>query len=148
MSTHHASGGPPPLPKPFGGVAQLDKKLSDLGHRRTQAVLQELHDDLPVFEKAGFFLHSMEVELGVSPKLIPRFRVAHSISPEAQQEILEEVRQKRVLHTLLALLFKSSHLSDIMKIGDLEFHAFKIEVGAIPTVSLVFSHPGDELMVE
>lgn len=135
---------PPPLP----GVAHLDNKLADLGHRKTHAVLQELHDDLPIFERAGFVLHSMEVELGMSPKLIPRFRVDHAISAEEQAALLQETRHKRVLHTLLGLLFKSSHLSEIMKIGNLEFHAFKIEVGAVPAVSLVFSHPGDTLMVE
>jgi len=129
------------------GLAETEHKITDAGHRKIKDMLDELHDDLPIFEKAGYKLHSLEVEIGISPKLIPHFRICEHISEEEQKAILEEVRHKRVLHMLLSSLFKSSYLKKVLRVGNLDFHGLKIELSAIPTVKLLFvdlDEPGDE----
>ncbi len=113
-------------------------KITDVGHKKIRDLTDELHDDLPIFERAGYSLHSLEVELGISPKLIPHFKVEKQISQEEQQTILDEVKHKRILSLLLSSLFKSSYLKEILKIGNLEFHGLKIELSAIPKVRLLF----------
>ena len=113
-------------------------KITDVGHRKMKEVIDELHDDLPIFERAGYSLHSLEVELGIAPKLIPHFKVDKQISKEEQLAILDEVKHKRVLYLLLSSLFKSSYLKEILKIGNLEFHGLKVELAAVPKVHLLF----------
>ena len=112
--------------------------ISDFSHQRIKDVMDELHADLPILEHAGFKLHRLEVELGVTPKIIPHFRVIEHPSPEQQRKILDEAKQKRLLHLMLSSLFKVSYLQRMLKIGDLEFHALKIEVCAVPKVHLIF----------
>ena len=118
--------------------------ITDIGHRKIKNLTDELHDDLPIFERAGYSLHSLEVELGISPKLIPHFRVHKQISQEEQQAILDEVKDKRLLTLLLTSLFKSSYLKEVLRIGDLDFHGLKIELSAIPKVNLLFWKDGQE----
>ena len=118
--------------------------ITDLGHKKIKDLTDELHDDLPIFERAGYSLHSLEVELGVSPKLIPHFRVHKQISKEEQQAILDEVKHKRLISLLLSSLFKSSYLKEVLRIGDLDFHGLKIELAAIPKVHLLFWKEGEE----
>ncbi len=124
------------------GIRDTQYKITDMGHKKIKDLMDELHDDLPVFEKAGYKLHSMEVEIGISPKLIPYFIVEKQISQEEQQAILDEVKHQRVLHLLLKSLFKSSYLKEVLKIGDLEFHGLRIELAAMPTVRLLFLGSG------
>ena len=120
------------------GITDTEHKITDAGHRKIKAMLDELNADLPIFEKAGYKLHSLEVEVGISPKLIPHFRVCEHISKDEQKAILEEVRHKRILHALLSSLFKSSYLKNVLRVGDLDFHGLRIELSAIPTVRLQF----------
>lgn len=131
------------------GIRDAEYKITDMGHKKMKNLMDELHDDLPVFEKAGYKLHSMEVDLGISPKLVPYFTVVRHISKEEQQAILDEVKQKRMLHLLLSSLFKSSYLKEVLKIGNLDFHGLKIELAAVPTVRLVFlESQGEVPMIE
>ena len=127
------------------GIANTEHKISDAGHRKIKKLLDELNSDLPIFEKAGYKLHSLEVEVGISPKLIPYFRVCEHISEEEQKAILDEVRHKRVLHALLSSLFKSSYLKKVLRVGNLDFHGIRIELSAIPTVRLQFVDLADPI---
>jgi len=129
------------------GILDSEHKISDAGHRKIKEMLDELNADLPIFEKAGYKLHSLEVEVGISPKLIPHFRVCQHISEDEQKVILKEVRHKRILHALLSSLFKSSYLKNVLRVGNLDFHGLRIELSAIPTVRLQFvdlSDPVDD----
>ena len=126
-------------------IVKEEQVIADAGHRKIKDMLDELNADLPIFEKAGYKLHSLEVEVGISPKLIPHFRVCDHISEEAQKAILEEVRHKRILHALLASLFKSSYLKKVLRVGNLDFHGIRIELSAVPTVRLQFVDLADSV---
>lgn len=121
-----------------GSITETEHKITDAGHRKMKDLVDELHEDLPIFERAGYKLHSLEVELGITPKLIPHFKVEKHISKEEQQTLLNEVKHKRVLHLLLSSLFKASYLKKVLRIGNLDFNGLKIELSAIPTVRLLF----------
>jgi hypothetical protein len=127
------------------GFAEAEHKITDAGHRKIKEMLDELNSDLPIFEKAGYKLHSLEVEVGISPKLIPHFRVCEHITEEEQKAILEEVRHKRILHALLSSLFKSSYLKKVLRVGNLDFHGLRIELSAVPTVRLQFVDLADPI---
>ncbi len=129
------------------GIADTEHKITDAGHRKIKELLDELNADLPIFEKAGYKLHSLEVEVGISPKLIPHFRVCQHISEDEQKALLNEVRHKRILHALLSSLFKSSYLKNVLRVGNLDFHGLRVELSAVPTVRLQFvdlSDPVDD----
>jgi hypothetical protein len=113
-------------------------KITDFGHKKIKILIDELHEDLPIFERAGYKLHNLEVELGLSPKLIPYFKIEKHISEEEQKALLDEVKQKRIVHALLSSLFKSAYLQKVLRIGGLEFFGLKVELAAVPTVHLLF----------
>ncbi len=113
-------------------------KIKDFGHKKIKILIDELHDDLPIFERAGYKLHNLEVELGLSPKLIPYFKIEKHISEEEQKALLAEVKSKRIIYALLSSLFKSAYLQKVLRIGGLDFFGLKVELAAIPTVHLLF----------
>lgn len=113
--------------------------LKDLGQKKTKAMVDELNANLPIFERAGFGLLRMEIEMGVSPNIIAMFSICSRMDKEQQHQLLGEVRSNRMLHMVLSLLFKSSGLIDFVNIGDLQFYVMKVTLGTLPKVSLVFN---------
>ena len=108
-------------------------------HRVTVDHVMDFHEFIPVFERAGFALQNFEIEIGLSPKMIPHFMITKHISEPEKRAILNETRHQRVLHMILEALFKASYLSEHVKVGILQFQGLEIHVGAIPTVRLLFS---------
>ena len=121
---------PPPLPK--------KSRLTDMGHQRLVDHVNEFDAYLPLLERAGFELRRFEIEVGLSPKFIPRFMIRRLISEEEKKRLLEEAGSKHLLKMILDALFKASYLSKHVKVGALEFLGLEIHVGAVPRVRLLF----------
>ncbi len=120
-------------------------RFTDFGHKKIKILIDELQEDLPIFERAGYKLHHLDVELGLSPKLIPYFTIKKHISEKDQIALLEEVKHKRIIHALLSSLFKSAYLQNVLQIGGLDFFGLKVELAAVPTVHLLFREKTHEM---
>ena len=78
-----------------GFAALTAEKLSEfkeLGSEKIQALIASFQQALPAIQTAGYELTEFEVELGVTPKLIPHFRHAAK-SPEDVARARELVRE-------------------------------------------------------
>ena len=116
-----------------------DKHLhAEHSHRVTVDHVLDFHEFLPVFERAGFAIQNFEIEIGLSPKMIPHFMITKHISEPEKRQLLNETRHQRVLHMILEALFKASYLSEHVRVGALKFQGLEVYVGAIPTVRLLF----------
>jgi len=93
---------------------------------------------LPIAEEAGYKLQTVEIRLGIPPKLIPHFNQVRSLSAEEKTELLERIKDKRYTKMLLSTLFKSSEIQETLKIGDLPAGVIQIELTAVPNIILVY----------
>jgi hypothetical protein len=116
------------------------KDISDHAHRKIIEVSDRFHDHLPLFESVGYKLKRFEVELGISPKIIPHFIIDESVSEEQKLAALEKVKGKRMMHMMLEALIKASKLHGTLQIGELDFCGIEVHLSALPTVRLLFGN--------
>ncbi len=116
------------------------KDINDYAHKKIIEVSDRFHDNLPIFESAGYKLKKFEVELGISPKVIPHFMIDESVSEEQKLAALEKVKGKRMMHLMLEALIKAGKLHGTLQIGELDFCGIEVHLSAIPTVRLLFGN--------
>ncbi len=114
------------------------KMFADLGMEKLKAVIDEVTSSFSIFEKAGFEVEEVQVEIGVAPKLIPRFKHLRDISITDQEALIEEAGDRKLVKFMLISLFKSSKMKKLIKDPKLEFHAIEIDLTAVPSVRGIF----------
>lgn len=118
--------------------AAPNKMLGDLGMEKLKAVITEVTAAFPVFERAGFEVEEVQIEIGLAPKLMPRFKHTRTITPEEQEKLLAEVAHQKLVKFMLISLFKSIKMKSLIQDPKLEFHAIEIDLTAVPSVRGIF----------
>ncbi len=112
--------------------------MGELGIEKLKSVIAEVSAAIPLFEKAGYEVEEIQVEIGMTPKLMPRFRVAREISVAEQQHMLEEAGERKLVKFILISLFKSTKMKNLIQDPKLEFHSIEIDLTAVPSVRGIF----------
>ncbi len=114
------------------------KDFTNMGMEKLKAVIDEVTASFSLFEKAGFEVEEVQVEIGVAPKLMPRFKYVRDISPNEQEKLIAEAGDKKLVKFMLISLFKSAKLQKLIQDPKLEFYAIEIDLTAVPSVRGVF----------
>jgi len=99
---------------------------------------KDLEDALPTIAKAGFELISVDVEIGTSPKLIPRFKIVRHLTEEERKAVESEPGVSRMTKGIITALLQTQLISTI-SIGSLGLHIVELHLGAIPKARVRFS---------
>ena len=113
--------------------------VSDKVTDSVNKVLDELNAATPSLVKAGYQLEEVEIEVGVPPKLIPRFSICRP-QPDSSEQINEELRKNRMGKNILKGLNVANSLQSKLRVRDMEFSHIEIEIGVVPTVKLRYRH--------
>lgn len=127
-----------------GFAAATAEKLSEfkeLGSEKIQALIASFQQALPAIQTAGYELTEFEVELGVTPKLIPHFRHAAK-SPEDVARARELVRENKLGALILTGLLKAGEVHTEINVAGFSFSHIEIELGIIPSVRLQYKNDG------
>ena len=128
-----------PTPESPAPAADNQAPATDFASRRLREATTQLAEAMPLIERAGFKLETLTVEVGVPPRIMPRFSVVKDV-PDAEREALaDEAGANRTGHAVLQALFKAGRLKRAIRIGGLDFSHVEILVGIMPKVRLVFS---------
>jgi len=130
---------PPETPLAVAPPENEQGVLQDFAARRLKEMTDELHKALPLIEKAGFRLNAMSVDVGVPPKLAPRFVIEDAVSEEQKNAVLEEARGDRWLHMLLTSLFRARDLRQVVHVGKLSCHEVELHISAMPKIRITFN---------
>ncbi len=112
--------------------------LRHFGHDKVVDIANQFHSALPAFEKAGFKLQNLEIEVGISPKIIPHFMIVEQPSEEEKKQAIKEIQSNRLMKPVMDALLKASYLHRHIKIGDLPFIGLEVHFAIVPTVRLIF----------
>jgi hypothetical protein len=123
---------PPPL-------AEKHDPATDCASRRLNEATTQLSEAMPLIERAGFRLESLAVEMGVPPKLIPRFSVVKRVPDPEREALAKEAGGNRLGHAVLEALVKAGRLQRAVNVPELSFSHIEVLVGIMPKVRLVFS---------
>ncbi len=100
--------------------------------------VEEFNKALPITEEAGYKLQTVEIRLGIPPKLIPHFKQERELSTEEKEELMLRIKDRPYTKMLLSTLFKSSEIQNSLKIGNLPAGVIQIELTAVPNIILVY----------
>ena len=134
------AGATPAPTKSFGAIANEKlNELSAVGAQKVQELVTSFQQALPAIKSAGYEMTEFEVELGVTPKLIPHFRhAAKSIEDiEAARAMLKD--NKLGIMILVALL-RAGDVHRQIKVAGFAFTHIEIELGLIPSVRLQYKN--------
>ena len=124
--------------KSFGAIAsEKITQLSQAGSDKIQELVESFQQALPAIKSAGYELTEFEVELGVTPKLIPHFRHA----PKAAEDVeaaREMLKDNKLGQLLLGALLKAGDVHKQIKVAGFGFSHIEIEMGLIPSVRLQY----------
>jgi hypothetical protein len=127
-----------------GFAAATADKLSefkDLGSEKLQALIASFEQALPAIQTAGYELTEFEVELGVTPKLIPHFKHTPK-DPEVVARARELVRDNALGALILNGLLKAGEVHRQIDVAGFCFSHIEIELGLIPSVRLQYKNDG------
>jgi len=114
-------------------------QMGAAGAAKVQELVTSFQQALPALKSAGYELTEFEIELGVTPKLIPHFRfVAQSVDDvEAAREML---KTNKLGALLLNTLLKAGDIHRHINVAGFSFSHIEIELGLVPSVRLQYKN--------
>ncbi len=133
----------PAATEPDKGVAALTafSELKRLGSEKVQELISSFQQALPAIQMAGYELTEFEIELGITPKLIPHFRHADK-SLEDIEGAREALRENKLGTLILGGLLKAGEVHRQIKVAGFCFTHIEIELGLIPSIRLQYKNDG------
>lgn len=114
-------------------------QLSDYAQRKVALAVNDFTKCLPLYERAGFTLRCLDLELGITPHLTPRFTIGTIPPQEERKKLLEDARKLgSSASAVLTALFKAVELKHFLELGNLELVGLNVTLSTIPSVRLVF----------
>lgn len=135
-----AEGAPAAPAKNFAALtSEKLAELKDIGAEKIQALINSFQQALPAILMAGYELTEFEVELGITPKLIPHFRHAAKSSEDIERA-RELVRDNKLGMLILTGLLKAGEVHKQINVAGFGFSHIEIELGLIPSVRLQYKN--------
>lgn len=100
-----------------------------------QSLLADFNAARPHFRKAGFRLLSLQIQLGIPPKLVPQFS-SQRTDDAAVEEAKAALEDNRIGKAILGALLKASTLERHVRIPELQFTSLEVKLSGMPRVSL------------
>lgn len=124
--------------KSFGAIAsEKITQISQVGSDKIQELVTSFQQSLPALKSAGYEITEFEVELGVTPKLIPHFKHAPR-SAEDIEAAKAMLKDNKLGQILLGALLKAGDVHKQIKVAGFGFSHIEIEMGLIPSVRLQY----------
>ncbi|MBX9746855.1 MAG: hypothetical protein K2X34_08135 [Hyphomonadaceae bacterium] len=133
-----------PAPAQAKGAASFfntDKlaELQAIGAEKVQQLVTSFQQALPALKAAGYELTEFEIEIGVTPKLIPHFR--HAVRSEENVGAAREMlKDNKLGQMLLGALLKAGDIHKQINVAGFGFSHIEIEMGLIPSVRLQYKN--------
>lgn len=118
--------------------------LKGYGGDALDKTAQNFNEALPYIERAGFQVTEIEVGIGISPKIVPHLRMVKAISAREREALLDEVAQKKLIHTILSSLFNATAARKRLRFNRYHFFEMEMELSVLPSVTLKFKPNGED----
>ncbi len=126
------------LKESVDGVKNQAGDLKGYVEGKIREYTTELNELIPSINAMGYEIKEIEIEVGISPKLIPHFAKVKDVSEEITQSELDKYKDKKLSIFILSSLVKASSMRDIINIGTLKFTEVELELSVIPAVKMKF----------
>jgi hypothetical protein len=121
-----------------GKVATGLSNVQDMAAEQLQSTMDEVNASAPYLARVGYCMLGLQVELGLSPKVILTLSQREVIDPQAFTGVLAEVASRRVLSSILNALQQANALQGKIRVRGYLFRDIEIELGIPPAVRMIF----------
>ena len=117
-----------------GKIAEVkDSALSGI-----EEMVDDINLHLPALGEAGYTLHEVAVEIGLTPKIVATFGSQPDITQERIDAVIAAHQEAKVTIALLRALFTAYKLQKSIKIAGMTPHGIELEIGLTPSVVVKF----------
>lgn len=131
------------LNKLKGPMQEATETLASLGAEKSREILLQANLLLQLLQSAGYGIGSLEIELGVPPKITIRLRTGPAVKEEKLAAILREQADKKVITGIVASLIQANRLRDSVTVETLELGEVQIILAATPNITMQWSDRTD-----
>ncbi len=131
------------LNKLKGPMQEATETLASLGAEKSREILLQANLLLQLLQSAGYGIGSLEIELGVPPKITIKLRTGPAVKEEKLAAILREQADKKVITGIVASLIQANRLRDSVTVETLELGEVQIILAATPNITMQWSDRTD-----
>jgi hypothetical protein len=113
-------------------------ELKDAGLRKVVEMLDDFNAALPIVREAGYTLSSVDVGIGLPPKVSASFVASAEVSPENVERVLAEHADKKFTMLLVRALYQAWLVQRKIAVAGLKPKGLSVEIGLIPVVTVKF----------
>lgn len=115
------------------------EEFKDAGSSKVTEIVDMLDESKSYISRSGYELGSMNISLGIPPKISLSFNYKSSVSEEERNKLLLEVASRKVLSIILKCLFKAGDFYSSAKFKEYKLGSVDISLGITPGVNIKFS---------
>ena len=119
-------------------------QITGYGADKLEETAERLNGVLPYIERAGFRVTEIEVNMGVTPAVIPHVQVDDVLPKAERPALMAELKGRTFATGILSSLFRAADFGKRIDLKGFDFFEIEIELGVIPSVTVKYM-PGDGL---
>jgi hypothetical protein len=127
------------LNKLKGPMQEATETLASLGAEKSREILLQANLLLQLLQSAGYGIGSLEIELGIPPKITIKLKTGAAVKEEKLAAILREHADKKVITGIVASLIQANKLRDSVTVETLELGEVQIILTATPNITMQWS---------
>jgi len=112
---------------------------ADTVGKMTTSIMNDLNEALPLIEKAGYKISTVEAELSIPPEVTTIFEIVTIVDTKKQEKILESLEENKIGALVLGLLMKSFALNQEMSIEKMRLQMIHVTIAIPPYVTLEYA---------
>ena len=124
------------LNKLKGLMQEATETLASLGAEKSREILLQANLLLQLLQSAGYGIGSLEIELGIPPKITIKLKTGPAVKEEKLAAILREHADKKVITGIVASLIQANRLRDSVTVETLELGEVQIILTATPNITM------------
>jgi hypothetical protein len=124
------------LNKLKGPMQEATETLASLGAEKSREILLQANLLLQLLQSAGYGIGSLEIELGIPPKITIKLKTGPAVKEEKLAAILREHADKKVITGIVASLIQANRLRDSVTVETLELGEVQIILTATPNITM------------
>jgi len=98
--------------------------------------LQEINNSKDVFEKAGFTLDGVDLELSPVQRLLVHLLRVEDVHASVLRSLVQSNQHRRTTRAVLSSLLQAKQMADTVEVGGLIYNEVVVGIGPIPSVRL------------
>ena len=119
--------------------SEIQYSVADLKADQEESLseaLQDINNSREAFEKAGFVLDGVDLEISPVQRLLVHLLRTEDVHASVLRSLVQSNQHRRTTRAILSSLLQAKQMADTVEVGDLIYNEVVVGIGPIPSVRL------------